>query len=140
MKKIISLLIIAVIGCIFVGCGNSSTEDNKDEQFTVICNDGTVEKMSLETLKGLSSNELEYSQKYKGAHVSGKGEIVRVEKQSWKSDGTITSVRLYLKSGLELRGVPAEYASNYGIGDIIDVSGTISFGITKTILADSYYN
>lgn len=138
MKKIISLVLIAII-CAFClcGCGGNS------EQFTVICNDGTVEKISRKELENLRENELTFQQKYSGAHISGKGEIYSIEADGWKSDGTISTVSIEIGSfTTKLWYVPADYAAGYEVGDEIEVSGTIKSQMDgfAYIYADDFYD
>lgn len=137
MKKIIALLLVLALSCgLLCGCGNGS-------QFTVMCNDGTVETMSRAELEDLRSNELAYQQKYDGAHVSGSGKIYAIEKQSWSSDGTIWTVNIQIDSFTTvLQNVPAAYAANYDVGDTIQVSGTLCSTMDgfARINADNFYN
>ena len=136
MKKIVSLFLafVIVVGCM-CGCSGSS-------KFTVICNDGSIEELSRDELENLLENELEFQTKYKGAHVSGKGKIYKIEKDSWSVDGTIKTVSVQIESfTTTVEYVPADYAANYSVGDTFEVSGTITSTMNgfATIQADDFY-
>jgi len=137
MKKLVCLLFVLVFCVSLCACSG-----NNSSQFTVICNDGSIEKMSRNELENLLENELEYQQKYKGAHVSGKGKIEKIEKDGWSSDGTIDTVRIDIDSfTTQVWYVPADYAANYKVGDEFEVSGTLfsSMNGFAYIEADDFY-
>ncbi len=137
-KNVVNVVfvLILLLCCILCGCVNKSS------QYTVICNDGTVEKMSRDELCDLYENELLYQEKYAGAHVRGKGKIYSIEKDNWSSDGTINSVSIEVDDmDVEVFYVPADYASEYAVGDEFEVSGTLASlmpGFAR-IQADEFY-
>lgn len=137
-KVIIALILLLCLLCYTLcRCGYN------DSQYTVICNDGTVEKMSKSELSNLYENELLYREKYEGAHVRGKGKIISIRKDSWSAkDDTIHSVSIGIDSiCVEVNYVPADYASEYAVGDEFEVSGTLvstMAGFAK-IKADDFY-
>ena len=139
MKKMISIAIILILLLtLLCGCGG-----NNASQFTVICNDGTIEKMSRKDLENLRENELLYQEKYAGAHVSGKGKIEKIEKDGWSSDGTINTVSVQIDSfTTEVCYVPANYVSGYELGDEFEVSGILKSTMNgfARIEADDFYD
>ena len=137
MKKIFTVLLSTIVIIVFLsGCVNSS-------QFTVTCNDGTIEKISRGKLENLMNNELTYKEKYDGAYVSGKGKIYHIEKDSWGSDGTIDTVTVEIGSfTTKVMYVPADYVQGYNVGDEFEISGKLASTMNgfATIEADDFYS
>ena len=123
MKKLIVLILAATMALSLCACGGGSGSS----KFTITCKDGTTETMTADELTEISSNVVNYKQKYAGAHVSGEVKIESIEKSIWTSDGHIEAVDIgFGYVDLTLADVPSDYVANLDIGDTITVSGTIS--------------
>ena len=140
MKKALSLFL--VITLCFGLCACTVQKKQEPNLFTITCKDDSTETMTREQLENIYSNEIKYLQKYKGAHVYGKGKIQSIEKEIYTSTGVIQTVRIQIDSfRITLTGVPFDYAANLNVGDTIVVSGHIATNQIGYVYidADSYY-